>query len=85
MMYPLPSQRLTAPYPSTKSDELSPVEEADISEEMIVSEMIDRDFIVQMPPVNKYTIQVKIKGIKKASPRVVEPEEVLYIPESGGL
>jgi len=84
MMYPITSQRLTHPYPATTSVELSSMEE-DISEERIVSEMIDRDFIVQMPPVKKYTIRVKIKGIKKASPRVVEPEEALYIPESGVL
>ncbi len=48
------------------------------SEEDIVMEMIDHDFVVKMPPKNKYKINVIVRSIQKGKPRVVEPEEFLF-------
>jgi hypothetical protein len=46
-----------------------------LSEEDIISAMLTQDFIVKMPPVEEYTIWVKVKSVEKATPRIVEPEE----------
>lgn len=48
----------------------------EISDEMIVSGMMKHDFIVQIPPIRKYTLRVRVKSIEKATPRVVEPEGI---------
>jgi len=32
------------------------------------------DVIVRMPPVKQYVVEVKIKSVEKAVPRIVEPE-----------
>ena len=45
-----------------------------LSEENIVNEMLEHDFIVRMPPVKEYTVWVKVKSVEKATPRIVEPE-----------
>lgn len=47
-----------------------------LSEEDIVSGMLKQDFIVKMPPVKEYTVCVKVKSVEKATPRIVEPEEL---------
>lgn len=46
------------------------------TEERIFSEMVNQDFIVRMPPISEYKITITIKSIEKATPRIVEPEEV---------
>ena len=45
-----------------------------LSEEAIVSGMLKQDFIVRMPPRKRYTIELELKSIRKAKPRIVEPE-----------
>ena len=45
----------------------------ELSEEDIISEMVDHDLIVRMSPVKEYTVRAKIKWVKKGMPRVVEP------------
>lgn len=45
-----------------------------LSEEDIVSGMLKQDFIVRMPPRKRYTIELELKSIRKAKPRIVEPE-----------
>jgi len=45
-----------------------------LSEEDIINEMLEHDFIVRMPPRKRYTIELEVKSIKKAKPRIVEPE-----------
>lgn len=45
-----------------------------LSEEDIVSGMLEQDFIARMPPVKEYTMWVKVKSVEKATPRIVEPE-----------
>lgn len=46
------------------------------SEEDIVNGVLKQDFIVIMPPVKQYCVQVKIKSVGKAIPRIVEPDGV---------
>lgn len=36
-------------------------------------EMMQFNVVVRMPPVRSYTVKVKVKSIKKAEPRIVEP------------
>lgn len=43
-------------------------------EEILPEETIEYDIIVRMPPRKKYTIEIEVKSIKKAKPRIVEPE-----------
>jgi hypothetical protein len=43
-------------------------------EQDIVNEMLEHDFVVRMPPRRRYTIELEVKSIKKAEPRIVEPE-----------
>lgn len=46
----------------------------EIAEEVI--EDIEYDVVVRMPPVKEQTVLVRVKGIEKATPHVVEPEGV---------
>jgi hypothetical protein len=45
-----------------------------LSEEDIISEVLEHDFVVRMPPRRRYAIELEVKSIKKASPRFVESE-----------
>ncbi len=49
--------------------------EWEIDEEDIVTEMINHDFVIKMPPKKKYKIDVTVRSIKKGEPRLVDPEE----------
>jgi len=40
-------------------------------------EAIEHNIIVRMPPKKRYTIKLHVMGIKKAQPKIVEPEEIL--------
>jgi len=48
----------------------------ELSEEEIIGEMIESDFIVRMSPMKEYTVRVRIKSTEKAVPRIVEPEGI---------
>ncbi|MEK7397175.1 MAG: hypothetical protein AAB116_09585 [Candidatus Poribacteria bacterium] len=48
----------------------------DISEEDIMIAMQEHELIIRIIPIKKYKIRVKVKSIKKASPRVIEPEGI---------
>lgn len=48
----------------------------EISDEMIAAEMLEHDFVVQMPPVREYTLRVRIKSIEKATPHIVGPGDI---------
>lgn len=54
--------------------EMSMMELKEVSEERIVARMIKHDFIVQMPPIREYTLRVRVKSIKKATPHIIESE-----------
>ena len=43
-------------------------------EEPIPEEMLEYDIVVKMPPKEKHTIELEIKSIKKAEPKVIKPE-----------
>lgn len=43
-------------------------------EEILPEETLEYDIIVKMPPRKRYSIELEVKGIKKAEPRIVEPE-----------
>lgn len=43
-------------------------------EEILPEEILEYDVVVRMPPRKKYTIELEVKSIRKAEPRVVEPE-----------
>jgi len=64
--------------------ETSAIEEAGkniteiISEDELISEMVEQDFVVRMPPKKRYKIHVVVRNVKKGKPRVVEPDEVLF-------
>ena len=45
-----------------------------LTEENIIDEMLEYDIIVRMPPRRMYTVTLEIMSIKKAEPRVVEPD-----------
>ena len=36
----------------------------------------ENDLIVRIPPVKEASIKVKVKSIEKATPRIIEPEEL---------
>lgn len=55
------------------SGETSDIRLGRIPEELLPS-IATEDYVVKMPPVKKYTIKLKIKGVKKAVPRAVVPE-----------
>jgi hypothetical protein len=42
-------------------------------EEILPEETLEYDIIVRMPPRKRYTIELEVKSIKKAEPRIVEP------------
>jgi hypothetical protein len=50
--------------------DLNPTENEEISDEAIILEMIEHDFIVRMPPVREYTLRVKVKSVEKGIPHV---------------
>lgn len=39
-------------------------------------EMIEHDIIVRMPPKKRYTINLQVVSIKRAQPKIVEPEGI---------
>lgn len=41
----------------------------------LFEEILEYDIIVKMPPKEKYTIELEIKSIKKAEPKIVEEEK----------
>lgn len=43
-------------------------------EEATPKEMLEYDIVVRMLPKRKYTIELEVKSIKKAEPKIVEPE-----------
>lgn len=43
-------------------------------EETLPEETLEYDLIVQMPPRNRYSIELEVKSIRKAEPIIVEPE-----------
>lgn len=43
------------------------------SDGFIPEEMLEFNVVVRMPPKKTYTLKVKVKSIKKAEPRIVEP------------
>jgi hypothetical protein len=58
------------------SREILSDENDEITDEDIMIAMQDHELIVKMPPVREYKIMVKVKSITKASPRIIEPEEI---------
>lgn len=46
----------------------------EIYEEILPEEMLEYDVVVQMPPKRRYNIELEIRGIKKAEPKIVESE-----------
>jgi len=44
-------------------------------DEKILNEMIEHDIVVRMPPKRQYIVELKIKSIEKAIPKIFEPEE----------
>jgi hypothetical protein len=48
----------------------------EISEDMIVAEMLKYDIVIHLPPVREYPIKIKVERVEKATPRVVEPEGI---------
>lgn len=45
-------------------------------EEDVTLEMLEHDVVVQMPPVNKYSVTLEVKSIRKGMPVIVAPEEL---------
>ena len=45
------------------------------SEEVITIDMVEHEFIVKMPPKNRYKVRVRVKEVKRGEPRVVQPGE----------
>lgn len=43
-------------------------------EETPREETLEYDIVVRMPPRKRYTVELEVKSIKKAEPRIVEPE-----------
>lgn len=48
----------------------------EITDEDIMIAMQDHELVIKMPPIREYKIRAKVKSITKASPRVIEPEEI---------
>ncbi len=46
------------------------------SEEDIISGILKQDFIVRMPPIKQYRVCVNVKSVEKATPRIVELDEI---------
>jgi len=47
-----------------------------LTDEEIVSDMLDHNYVVKMPPKKEYSIRLKIRSVEKAVPRVFKPEEL---------
>nr|QNO44357.1 hypothetical protein PNPCOBDL_00002 [Methanosarcinales archaeon ANME-2c ERB4] len=43
--------------------------------ETIPEEMLEHDEIVRIPPRKRYALNIQVKEIRKAAPRIVEPDE----------
>lgn len=43
--------------------------------EKSIEDLLEFDIIVRMPPIKEWSVQVKVKSVEKATPRIVEPEE----------
>ena len=43
--------------------------------EVIPGEMLEHDEIVRNPPRKRYASNIRVKGIRKAEPRIIEPDE----------
>jgi transposase-like protein len=43
----------------------------DITEEQIISSMVQHDIVVKMPPKKKYTLKVKEFRVRKAEPKIL--------------
>lgn len=50
-------------------------DEIEISEERIISKLLENDWVFKMPQRNKFTVMAKIVSIKKASPPIYKNEE----------
>ena len=46
----------------------------EFGETILPEEILEYDVIVQMPPRRRYTIELEVEGIRKAEPRIIEPE-----------
>ena len=42
----------------------------------IPEDMVEFDIIVRMPPMKEWTARLKVRGVEKATPHIVEPEEI---------
>lgn len=42
-----------------------------------IEETLEYNIIIRMPPRKRYNIELKVKSIKRAEPRVVEPDRRL--------
>lgn len=47
-----------------------------LSDETLYKGMIGQELIVRLPPVSEVTIVGRLASITKATPRVVEPEDI---------
>lgn len=45
-------------------------------EKPVPEEMLEYDIIVRIPPKKRYTIELEIKSIKRAKPKIVKPESL---------
>ena len=43
-------------------------------EETLLEEMLEYNVVVRIPPIKRYTIELEIKSVKRAEPKIVEPE-----------
>lgn len=48
----------------------------EIPDELLYDSMLANDITIQMPPVKEYRIRLKIKGIEKATPKLIDFPEV---------
>nr|QNO51790.1 hypothetical protein PFGANNDM_00025 [Methanosarcinales archaeon ANME-1 ERB6] len=46
-----------------------------LSEEVIVMEMVDHDIITGLPPKRRYKVELKVMNIRRGKPKIVDPEE----------
>jgi hypothetical protein len=42
------------------------------TEEEIILEMVEQDFVIKMPPKKKYKVRVTVEKVEKGKPMVVE-------------
>lgn len=47
----------------------------DESYDEFITDNIEVDIVVKIPPLKKQSVVVKVKSIEKATPNIVEPEE----------